>query len=101
MLECPLDKPIRDKFPLLFQNVALGSLKSFFQLDHQMDFSLYLKEDTTLCHFKQLDGLKRSLRTFIPISLFDNLGFKSILWRKQVKSITLDRLKQKWLKNAH
>ena len=33
---------IREKFPSLLENVVLGSLKSFFQLDHQVDISLYL-----------------------------------------------------------
>ena len=42
MLECPLYKPIKDKFPSLFENVILRSLKSFFQLDHHVDISLYL-----------------------------------------------------------
>jgi len=48
VLECPLYKPIRDKFPILFENVVLGSLESFFQLDHQVDISLYLMEATAL-----------------------------------------------------
>ena len=30
VLECPLYNPIRDKFSSLFENVVLGSLKSFF-----------------------------------------------------------------------
>ena len=30
------------KFPSLYENVVLGSPKSFFQLDHQVDISLYL-----------------------------------------------------------
>ena len=52
MLECILDKPIGDKFPSLFENV--GILKSFFQLDHQVDSRLYLNEATTLCHSKKI-----------------------------------------------
>lgn len=40
MLDCPLDKPITNKFPTLIVNVVRGSLKSFFQLDHQVAPSL-------------------------------------------------------------
>ena len=32
LLECLLYKPIRDKFPSLFENVVPGSLKSFLQI---------------------------------------------------------------------
>ena len=46
MLEYCLYNPIEDKFPPLFEKVVLGSLKSFFQLDHQVDASLYLMEAT-------------------------------------------------------
>ena len=53
MLECPLYNLIRDKFPSLFENVILGSLKSFFQLDHQVDISFYLMEAIALCHFRE------------------------------------------------
>ena len=60
MLECPLYKPIRDKFPSLFENVVLGSLKYFFQLDHQVDISLYLKEATALHQSRELASLKPS-----------------------------------------
>ena len=49
----------RDKFPSLFENVVLEGLKSFFQLDHQVDISLYLTEvATALCHSRELAGLK-------------------------------------------
>ena len=33
VLECPLYKPIKDKFPLLFKNVVMGSLQAFIQID--------------------------------------------------------------------
>ena len=45
---------------LLLEKVVLGSLKSFFQLDHQIKISLYLMEATTLCHFKKLNELTLS-----------------------------------------
>ena len=36
LLECPLYNLNIDKFPSLFENVVPRSLKSFFQLDHQV-----------------------------------------------------------------
>ena len=42
MLECPL---LSNKFLSLIEN-GVGSLKSFFQLDHQVDVSIYLKRLT-------------------------------------------------------
>ena len=60
VLECSLHKPIRDKFPSLFENVVLGILKSFFQLDHQVDIRLYLTEVATIHHSRELVGLKPS-----------------------------------------
>ena len=50
MLECPYMILLEKKMPSLFGNVVLGSLKSFFQLDHQVDISLYLTEATALRH---------------------------------------------------
>ena len=58
VLECPLHNPSRDKSPSLFENVVVGTLKSFIQLDHQVDVSLYLTETTTLCPCRELIGLK-------------------------------------------
>ena len=60
VLECPLYNSIRDKFQSLFENVVLGSLKSFFQLDHQVDISLYLMEATALRHCRELVSLTPS-----------------------------------------
>ena len=60
MLECPPYKPIRDKFPSLFENVVLGKLKTFFRLDHQVDISMYHTGATALCHSRELVGLKPS-----------------------------------------
>ena len=57
MLEYPLYNLTKDKFPSL-ENVDLRSLKSFFQLDHQVDTNLYLTEATTLWHSRGLAGLK-------------------------------------------
>jgi hypothetical protein len=76
VLECPLYDPIRDKFPSLFENVVLGSLNSFFQLDHQGDISLYLKEATALLPLWKISYLKPSLCTFNPIILFGFLDFE-------------------------
>ena len=37
LLECPLYNFIRDKVQSPFESVILGSLESFFQLDHQVE----------------------------------------------------------------
>ena len=50
MLKSPLHNPIGDKFPSLFENVVLGSFEYFFQLNHQVDITLYLMEATMLYH---------------------------------------------------
>ena len=60
VLECPLYNPKEDKFPSLFENVALGSLKCIFQLDHQVDITLYLMETTACRDAKELASLKPS-----------------------------------------
>jgi len=60
VLECPLYSSIRDKFQSLFENIVLGSIKSFFQLDHQVDISLYLTEATALRHSRELASLTPS-----------------------------------------
>ena len=50
VLECPLYTFIRYKFQALFEKLVLGSLKYFFQLDHQVDINLYLTEAYRLHH---------------------------------------------------
>ena len=62
-------KPIRDKFPSLFEDVVLESLKSVFQFDHQVDINFFLKEVATLCHSRELVDLKPSWCPVNPISL--------------------------------
>ena len=42
MLKWLLHYPIKDEFACLFEDIVLESLKSFFQLYHQVDISLYL-----------------------------------------------------------
>ena len=58
VLKCPLYNPIRDKFPSLFENVEPESLKSFFQLDQQVNFSLYPTVATIVRHTRELIDLK-------------------------------------------
>ena len=70
VLKCPLYKPIRDKFPSTFDNVVLRSLKSFFQLDQQVNISMYPTETSALRQSKELAGWKPSWCTFKPTSLF-------------------------------
>ena len=65
----PYIAPINNEFPSLFEKVALRSLGSFFQLDHQIDIMLYLTEAITLCHSRELVGPTLSWCTVSPISL--------------------------------
>jgi len=44
---------IRDKVQSLFERVILGSLKTFFQLDHQVDLSCCFMEAIALHHSKE------------------------------------------------
>jgi hypothetical protein len=60
MLECPLYNSITDKFQPLLERVVLESLKSFFQLDHQVQITLHLTDATTLCHCRELPSLTSS-----------------------------------------
>lgn len=48
MLEFPFYNSIRERLILLFQTVVLGSLKTFYQLDHQVDFISVLVSQTPL-----------------------------------------------------
>ena len=52
MLVRPLYNPIRDKYSSIYENIVPRSLKSFFQLDQQVNISLYLTEATTLHHLE-------------------------------------------------
>ena len=47
--ECLIHISIKTIIPSLFENVVLGSLKSIFQLDHQLHISLYLTQASALC----------------------------------------------------
>ena len=76
VLEWPLYNPIRHEFPSLFENVVLGSLKSFVQIDQHVNISLYVIEVAALCHSRELIGLKPSSCTFIPVSLFGFPDYK-------------------------
>jgi hypothetical protein len=75
VLECPLCNHVRDKFPSLFENVVLENLKSFLQLNHQVDINLYLTKATALRHSRDLVDFKPSWCTFSPISHFGFVDF--------------------------
>ena len=62
---------------MVIEDVVLGSPKSFFQVDHQVDVSHYLMDTSTLHHSRELAWLTPSYCTFSPISLFGFLDFKS------------------------
>ena len=44
MLECPLYHPLEISFYNYLKNLVLGSLKSFFQLDQQVNISLSISK---------------------------------------------------------
>ena len=63
VFECPLSNTIRNRFPFLYLNVVLGSLKSFFQQNHKLDMSMYLIETSALHYSRELAFLTTSSRT--------------------------------------
>ena len=98
MLECPLYYFIRVKFQALFENVVAWCLKSFFQLDHQVNNNLYLMETTTLCHCRESTGLTPSWCTFSHISLLASSDFKinfiSFHFNQSIRPFTWLKLSQ-------
>ena len=52
----------------LFENVVLGSLKSFFQLDHDIDICLYIPEVAALHHSKKLEDLNYHDIIWVPLA---------------------------------
>jgi hypothetical protein len=99
----PLYNPIRDKFHSLFENVLLGSLKSFLQLNHQVDISLYLTEAMALCHSRHLVGLTPSQSTLSPCSLLAPQTLVSIpfhyTWKSQDQTLKGFSIKGAWPKS--
>ena len=77
VLKCPLYKSIGDKYQITIWEAILGSLRSFFQLDHQFEISLYLTEATTLHHARELATLTPSWCIFSLISLSTYCTLKS------------------------
>jgi hypothetical protein len=67
MLDYPLHKSMRNRFAILFENVVLRSLKSFFQLKDQVNICIKFTGATALRHSTKLAGLKSSQCTFSPI----------------------------------
>ena len=90
VLECPLNNFIKDKFHSPFEKVVLRRLKSFFQMDHQVNVSIYLTQATTLHHSRELASLTSSWCIISPIRLLASKTFKPISfhykkYQKQIK----------------
>ena len=66
VLECPLYHSIRRKFQSLFEKLVTGSLKYLFQVDHQLDISLYLTKVAALYRSRELALLTYHWCTFSP-----------------------------------
>ena len=60
--------PLEINFHRYFRKQYKGASSLFFQSDHQVEISVYLPKAITLCHFKELAGLKPSWCVFRPIS---------------------------------
>lgn len=72
--------PIRDKFLSLFENIVLGSHKSFFQSNHQIRISLYLREAPALCHSREISWFRTILMYLQSINLLTSWTLKAILF---------------------
>ena len=65
--------PLEISFHHYLKNVVLGSLKYVFQLDQQVDITLYLTKAIALHHSRESAGLEPPWYIVSPIGL---LGFK-------------------------
>ena len=79
---------IKDKLWSLFEKAILGRLKSFFQLDHQVDTSFYLAEATALRHSRVVAGSTPTWCTSSPIYVStykpNNVGERTSLFSTNV-----------------
>ena len=67
MLECPLYTSIGNKFQKPFENVVLGSLKSFFQLlDHEVEIRVEAPITNHIKRFSTKFGEIQSSANFFP-----------------------------------
>ena len=74
----PLYNSVENKFASLFKNVVLGNLKSFFQLDHQVD-----TRSTTTWYYLESVALKPSWCTWLAVLVSRTL--KSIFFSLRMK----------------
>jgi hypothetical protein len=75
VLKCALHNSIIYKFRLLFENEVLGGLKYSFELDHQVDISLYLTKATALCHYGEVgwfDPIMTYFQSHEPFGILDS-----------------------------
>ena len=86
-----------------FENVIRGSLKSFFQVNPQVNITLYLTEATTLRHSKEIIGLKPSWCAFLFDCMDFKINFISFIGDKQNEKEPWDMLYGScwWDKNNH
>ena len=56
-MEQPLHNSTRDKFPFRFQDAILDSLKSFFQLDHQVDVNISHMKVVAIHYSREFNNL--------------------------------------------
>ena len=70
MLKYPLYNSFKINFQSLFEKVVLGSFKSLFELDNQVEISVYLTEATALRHSQELAGLTSSWCQLIMLAFW-------------------------------
>ena len=67
---------MKQHFQFKHVSTLLGSLESFFQVDHQVDVSRDLIDTTAVCHSKELVRLMPFYCTFSPICFVWLLGLQ-------------------------
>lgn len=68
------------KCPPLFENIRLGSLKSLFQLNNQVNVNVFLLETTPFSYYRELRCLIPCRCTFGPISPLASWTLQSTLF---------------------
>ena len=67
------------KFSSLFENVVLGSLKSYFQVDHQNDIDINLTKAKALHHSRESTGWKLLWCDLVSLAFMAYMTLESIL----------------------
>ena len=66
------------KVSSLFENVVLGSLKSYFQVEHQHDNNIYLTKVKALHHSRESTGWKLLWCNLVSLAFMAYMTLESI-----------------------